>query len=337
MKTLPAQEKRCSTDVPTLPLHRCGDGISAQSPPNLEAVRLRYSPLLIAACAGLGACADPLVESDDVTVTSTISEVATSSTSSSTSSSSTTAVATTLPQITTTSVAVITDATMRDDLPVDVTVEFGRSVLGRSLEVIRRGDPNGARVLAIGCIHGDEDAGVDIIRALRTLDVPEGVELWLVPTMNPDGTALDQRHNANGVDLNRNFGVNWAPLGEPGNWQYGGPDAASEPETAAMSRLGELVQPDLVLWYHQDLYRINPSSGVGGQIRARYAELTGLPLLEVTGGTYTGTASQWSRTVTTETGTGFTVELGASLSPAESATHAAAVIAVAAEFLSSTN
>lgn len=231
----------------------------------------------------------------------------------------------------------ITEATTRDDVPVDVSVEFGRSVLGRSLEVIRRGDPNGARVLAIGCIHGDEDAGVDIIRTLRTLDVPEGVELWLVPTMNPDGTALDQRHNANGVDLNRNFGVNWAPLGEPGNWQYGGPDAASEPETAAMSRLGELVQPDLVLWYHQDLYRINPSSGVGGQIRARYAELTGLPLLEVTGGIYTGTASQWSRTVTTDTGTGFTVELGASLSPAETAAHAAAVISVTAEFLSPAN
>jgi protein MpaA len=218
-------------------------------------------------------------------------------------------------------------------VPTGVPVEFGRSVLDRPLEVIRRGDVDGARVLVVGCIHGDEDAGTAITRVLESIDVPAGVELWIVPTMNPDGTALDQRHNANGVDLNRNFGVNWAPLGEPGNWQYGGPDAASEPETQAMSRLGELVEPDLVLWYHQDLYRITPSSGLGGQLRARYAELTGLPLLQVTGGTYTGTASQWSRTVTTASGTGFTIELGASLSPDEAVMHAGAVVAVTLEYL----
>ena len=55
-----------------------------------------------------------------------------------------------------------------------------------------------------------------------------------------------------------------------------------------MTALGEAVRPDLVLWYHQDLFRISPSSGRDGEIRARYAGLTGLPLVEVTGGTYTG-------------------------------------------------
>lgn len=245
----------------------------------------------------------------------------------------TTPASTTPSSTTTTTVPSLDEITERSELPTGVPVEFGRSVLDRPLEVIRRGDVDGARVLVVGCIHGDEDAGTAITRVLESIDVPAGVELWIVPTMNPDGTALDQRHNANGVDLNRNFGVNWAPLGEPGNWQYGGPDAASEPETQAMSRLGELVEPDLVLWYHQDLYRITPSSGLGGQIRARYAELTGLPLLQVTGGTYTGTASQWSRTVTTASGTGFTIELGASLSPDEAVMHAGAVVAVTLEYL----
>lgn len=245
----------------------------------------------------------------------------------------TTPTSTTPSSTTTTTVPSLDEITERSEVPTGVPVEFGRSVLDRPLEVIRRGDVDGARVLVVGCIHGDEDAGTAITRVLESIDVPAGVELWIVPTMNPDGTALDQRHNANGVDLNRNFGVNWAPLGEPGNWQYGGPDAASEPETQAMSRLGELVEPDLVLWYHQDLYRITPSSGLGGQIRARYAELTGLPLLQVTGGTYTGTASQWSRTVTTASGTGFTIELGASLSPDEAVMHAGAVVAVTLEYL----
>jgi protein MpaA len=245
----------------------------------------------------------------------------------------TTPASTTPSSTTTTTVPSLDEITERSEMPTGVPVEFGRSVLDRPLEVIRRGDVDGARVLVVGCIHGDEDAGTAITRVLESIDVPAGVELWIVPTMNPDGTALDQRHNANGVDLNRNFGVNWAPLGEPGNWQYGGPDAASEPETQAMSRLGELVEPDLVLWYHQDLYRITPSSGLGGQLRARYAELTGLPLLQVTGGTYTGTASQWSRTVTTASGTGFTIELGASLSPDEAVMHAGAVVAVTLEYL----
>jgi protein MpaA len=245
----------------------------------------------------------------------------------------TTPASTTPSSTTTTTVPSLDEITERSEMPTGVPVEFGRSVLDRPLEVIRRGDVDGARVLVVGCIHGDEDAGTAITRVLESIEVPAGVELWIVPTMNPDGTALDQRHNANGVDLNRNFGVNWAPLGEPGNWQYGGPDAASEPETQAMSRLGELVEPDLVLWYHQDLYRITPSSGLGGQLRARYAELTGLPLLQVTGGTYTGTASQWSRTVTTASGTGFTIELGASLSPDEAVMHAGAVVAVTLEYL----
>jgi protein MpaA len=218
-------------------------------------------------------------------------------------------------------------------VPSDLALVFGSSVEGRPLTVTRRGDPLGVRVLVIGCIHGNEADGMAIVDRLESIEVPDGVELWLVPTINPDGTAADIRHNASGVDLTRHFPVNWAPLAEPGDWQYGGPSAASEPETAATVALGELVQPSLVLWYHQDLYRISPSRGLSGQVRERYAELTGLPLIEVTGGTYTGTASQWSRTVTVDTGVGFTVELGPSLSEDEAERHALAVVTVASEFV----
>ena len=47
----------------------------------------------------------------------------------------------------------------------------------------------GTRVLVVGVIHGDEDAGADIVDVLRLADVPDGVELWLVRSMNPDGQA----------------------------------------------------------------------------------------------------------------------------------------------------
>jgi protein MpaA len=212
------------------------------------------------------------------------------------------------------------------------TVELGRSIEGRPILVHRRGTPGGVAVLVVGVIHGDEDAGAAIVDRLLRDPVPDGVDLWVVPSMNPDGQAAQRRHNAAGVDLNRNFPERWGPIAAPGDWQYAGPAPASEPETRAMLGLTALVAPDLVLWYHQDLFRISPATGLDGEVRARYAELTGLPLLEVSGGTYTGTASIWSRSITAPDGVGFTVELGSDLSDEDASRHAAAVFAVAAEF-----
>jgi protein MpaA len=216
--------------------------------------------------------------------------------------------------------------------PTDTEIEIGRSVQGRPITVIRRGTPGGTRVLAVGVIHGNEAAGVAIIDRLAVDPVPDGVELWLVRSMNPDGEAIGDRQNANRVDLNRNFPENWDVLGAPGDWQYGGTAPASEPETQAMVALGAAVRPDLILWYHQDLFRIAPGSGRPGEIRTRYAELTALPVVDITGGTYTGTASQWSRTVIRPEGVGITVELGPTLSAAEVDAHVRAVHTVAREF-----
>jgi protein MpaA len=217
-------------------------------------------------------------------------------------------------------------------IPADVEVEIGRSVNGLPITVLRRGDPNGVRVLAVGVIHGNEDAGVAIIDQLAIEAVPEGVELWLVRSMNPDGQAIQDRQNANLVDLNRNFPENWDVLGVPGDWQYGGPAPASEPETQAMVALGSGIHPQIILWYHQDLFRIAPGTGRNGEIRTRYAAVAGLPIVDITGGTYTGTASQWARTVIPDGGVAITVELGPTLSDTDVAQHVAAVFAVATEF-----
>jgi protein MpaA len=192
-------------------------------------------------------------------------------------------------------------------------------------------------VLVIGVIHGDEQAGLDIVERLETRPVPDGIDLYLVDSMNPDGVAHDVRHNANGVDLNRNFPYNWGPIAEPGNWEYAGPSAASEPETQAMvAFIGEL-RPDIVVWYHQDAYMIAPADGRDGAVRARYAELTGLPMESVSGGTYTGVAAQWARNQLAsnegQPGVAFIVELGATLPPEDADRHAEAVLTIAAEGL----
>ncbi len=208
-------------------------------------------------------------------------------------------------------------------------LEIGRSVEGRPIIAIERGTPGGTAVLVIGCIHGDEDAGTAVVDQLMTAPVPDGVDLWLVPSMNPDGQAHRTRTNVDQVDLNRNFPKNWAPLGQPGDSQYAGTGPASEPETAAVVGLIEQVRPSLAMWYHQDLNRIDVGSGRAGQIQRRYADLTGLPVEPVTGGTYTGTATQWEAAEVPK-GVAFIVELGPAIDDQTAATHAAAVLALAA-------
>ena len=205
---------------------------------------------------------------------------------------------------------------------------IGTSVEGRPIEVIRYGTAGGVPVLVVGVIHGDEDAGLAIVDELARVAPPAGVELWVVPTMNPDGTAAQTRGNARRVDLNRNFPHAWAPMGEPGYWQYAGPRRASEPETQAMVRLVREIRPALGIWYHQDLSMISPGTGREGLVRAQYARLTGLPLVRITGGRYTGVAATWQRRAVRE-GMAFVVELGPTLSADEARVHARAVMAVA--------
>lgn len=205
---------------------------------------------------------------------------------------------------------------------------IGTSVEGRPIEVIRSGTAGGVPVLVVGVIHGDEDAGLAIVDEVARLAPPAGVELWVVPTMNPDGTAAQTRGNARRVDLNRNFPYAWAPMGTPGYWQYAGPRRASEPETQAMVRLIREIRPALGIWYHQDLYMISPGTGREGRVREQYARLTGLPLVRITGGRYTGVAATWQRRAVRE-GMAFVVELGPTLTADEARLHARAVMAVA--------
>ncbi|MEO5974228.1 MAG: M14 family zinc carboxypeptidase [Ilumatobacteraceae bacterium] len=192
---------------------------------------------------------------------------------------------------------------------IESTRIIGTSVQGRPIEAIRRGTPGGTVVLVIGVIHGDEVAGLTIVDHLKTLPVPEGIDLWLVPSMNPDGVANGTHTNANMVDLNRNFPYQWRRIFQLGNEQYSGPTRASEPETKAMIAFMREIKPELGIWYHQDLHRISPGTGINGQLRARYSQQTGIPLKSITGGTYWGIAATWQRAIIPDSYS-FVVELG---------------------------
>jgi protein MpaA len=149
---------------------------------------------------------------------------------------------------------------------------LGRSVQGRPIQAIRVGDPAGTRVLVVGCIHGNEPAGMAVTARLAKLS-PRGIDLWIVPVLNPDGRAANTRGNAHGVDLNRNFPLRWAPL--DGAYESG-PHALSEPEARIGHRLILRLRPHVSVWFHQHLDLVWASGG-DRRIERRFAEVSGLP------------------------------------------------------------
>ncbi len=185
-------------------------------------------------------------------------------------------------------------------------VTFGRSVRGRSIWAEVLGPDSAPRkILVVGCIHGNECAGVAMVSALARQRVPHGVQLWLVAEMNPDGTAAHTRQNAHGVDLNRNFPYQWRPVSNP--TYYAGPHPLSEPETRAAVTLIASIHPAVTIWYHQHEDLVDMAGGDRGVAR-RYARLAGLratclPFLP-------GTATGWSNHTFPGT-TSFVVELPA--------------------------
>lgn len=128
---------------------------------------------------------------------------------------------------------------------------IGRSVEGRPITAEYRGPREPDHVLLVlGSMHGLETAGERVIDRLAAAPLPDGVGLWLVPTMNPDGRGR-QRENARGVDLNRNFPGDWVAHGKPGRPKWSGSGPASEPETRAVLGLLERVRPEAVVSFHQ--------------------------------------------------------------------------------------
>ena len=166
-------------------------------------------------------------------------------------------------------------------LAIAAVLIAGHSAQGRPIVAHQRGDPAGAeRVLVVGCIHGTECAGMRVVRVLRRMPLPPGIDLWLVPDLDPDGLAHGTRLNGRGVDLNRNFPAGWRPGGRPGDLQYPGPRPFSEPETRAARRLIDQVRPDVTIWYHQhmDLVWAWGASRAAGAAYARAAGMRFAPM-----------------------------------------------------------
>jgi hypothetical protein len=63
-----------------------------------------------------------------------------------------------------------------------------------------------SRIYISAGIHGDEPAGpLAALRLIQENRWPKNAEIYLLPCLNPAGLALNQRENADGIDLNRDY------------------------------------------------------------------------------------------------------------------------------------
>ncbi|MCU0223864.1 MAG: hypothetical protein MUF27_07300 [Acidobacteria bacterium] len=123
---------------------------------------------------------------------------------------------------------------------IEVTAE-GRTAEGRTIYLVHasRGKNPSFRVLFYAQQHGDEVAGKDaalyLLReiARRPERLPDGIDLWILPMMNPDGAERGTRRNAAGADLNRDHIL------------------LEQPETQALHRVVRRVRPHLAVDCHE--------------------------------------------------------------------------------------
>ncbi len=194
-------------------------------------------------------------------------------------------------------------------------IVIGYSVGGRPLEVYRFGSGARYRRMIVAGIHGGNEWNTialadELIEYLGNHPslVPSNTTLYILRALNPDGEARAQsvegRVNDHGVDLNRNWPVNWRrnwPLG--GCWSYQpvtpGWRPASEPETTALMQFVLNQRIDALLNYHSAALGIFPGGWPPDPASVRLAEavaeVTEYPYPpKETGCLYSGTMVDWA-------------------------------------------
>ncbi len=150
--------------------------------------------------------------------------------------------------------------------------------------------------LFIGVFHGDEGISGELLNRLLTSlqTMPPAKAVGVVPVLNPDGLIKNNRVNAHGVDLNRNFPTrNWSEKHEDPTY-FPGDSPGSEPETQVVIKLIEQYQPRKIITVHSP-YQVINYDGPAEALAIAMAEGNGYPVVSDIGyptpgsfGTYAG-------------------------------------------------
>jgi protein MpaA len=220
--------------------------------------------------------------------------------------------------------ALARDRDVPRDRSISRTALLGDSVRGRTITVLERGDPDApTKDLVVGCIHGNEPAGIGIAEQLESVPVLRERDLWVVEDANPDGVDAGTRTNARGVDLNRNFPWRWRRNGRPGDPHYSGARPLSEPESRLLARLILRLRPHVTIWFHQPFGLVDASGG-SLALEREFASLIRLPLRRLP--RFAGGATDWENSRLRGT-TAFVVELPPGTPGPEADRHYARVVA----------
>jgi len=152
--------------------------------------------------------------------------------------------------------------------------QVGLSVQGRSMECVVLGEGEDTTLIIAG-IHGNEPAGVTLVERLANYvqlhrELLVNRRVVILPRANPDGLAAGRRHNARGVDLNRNFDT----ANRRNNRVYGF-SALCEPEARIITQLIRQYTPNRIISLHQPLACIDydgPAEGLARRMAA-YCDL----------------------------------------------------------------
>lgn len=191
---------------------------------------------------------------------------------------------------------------------------IGLSFSGRPIEVYAFGQGERKRMIVAGIHGGYEWNTIALADELIThLDahpelIPSDLTIYILRNLNPDGDVRGHdkfgRANDRGVDLNRNFPVNWAAdWDRDGCWVAtpvtGGDNAGSEPETRALMRFIRDNPIDALISYHSAALGIFPGGTPWDEDSIRLAQeisnASPYPYPPIdTGCTYTGTLADFA-------------------------------------------
>lgn len=165
---------------------------------------------------------------------------------------------------------------------------IGKSQSGRAIKAYRAGEPGKPVVVVAATMHGEEDFGQYVAYGLLQGRPIKGIDLWVVPVMNPDGLALDRRWVNGHVDLNRNFPYSWVKRANSG------PKAVSERETKVIMTFLARTKPRYIVSFHQPLYGVDTDKVKDLALSKRLAKNLKLPLKKLDcGGVCHGTMTAW--------------------------------------------
>ncbi|MFX1253556.1 MAG: M14 family zinc carboxypeptidase [Promethearchaeota archaeon] len=124
---------------------------------------------------------------------------------------------------------------------IRLTME-GKTVENRDLFLVHISHPHASsrwKIFFCAQQHGNEPAGKEaLLQLIKQLSInpkllPSGIELWIMPMINPDGAEANERRNANNMDLNRDHQL------------------LSQPETQTLHCVVRTIEPHIATDCHE--------------------------------------------------------------------------------------